>query len=142
MAVVGRLSRLAGVMGAAMGRSFAAHDLDGAQFDVLATLRRSDPGRGLTPAELAQSSMVTSGAVSQRLDKLERRGLVERVPSRTDRRAVRVTLTPLGQEVIDAALPAHVRTLDLLVAGLTPMQQGDLAELLQILLETLGDRLD
>ena len=74
MAVIGRLSRATRLIDAELRRTFAAHGLDAASFDVLATLRRSDPPHRLTPAALMRSAMVTSGAVTQRLDRLEERG--------------------------------------------------------------------
>src|SRR5947209_12816074 len=105
MGVVGRLSRLAQVMDAELRKTFAKHDLDRSSFDVLATLRRA--GR-LTPAELMRSSMITSGAVTQRLDRLEARGLVVRTPSDSDGRGVYVDLTEDGLALIERALPDHV----------------------------------
>src|SRR5687767_8062557 len=86
MAVIGRLTRLSQLLGAELRRTFGAHGLDAASFDVLATLRRSEPPHRLTPAELMRASMVTSGAVTQRLDRLETRGLVTRAPSASDGR--------------------------------------------------------
>jgi hypothetical protein len=70
MGVIGRLSRLSQLFDGALRRNFARHDLDRASFDVLATLRRSNSEHSLTPAGLMHSSMVTSGAISQRLDRL------------------------------------------------------------------------
>jgi DNA-binding MarR family transcriptional regulator len=139
MAVVGRLSRLSQVVGARLRQTFAAHGLDAASFDVLATLRRSDPERPLTPAQLTHAAMVTSGAISQRLDRLEERGLVQRTPSRTDGRVVHVTLTEDGRAAIDRALPDHVATMDSLLQGLAPEQRAQLAAVLSDLLCSLGD---
>src|SRR5882757_6596312 len=96
MAVMGRLKRLNQLIDGALGRNFAAHDLDRASFDVLATLRRSNSEHSLTPAGLMRSSMVTSGAITQRLARLEARGLFSRKPSETDGRGVQVTLTEAG----------------------------------------------
>lgn len=140
MAVVARLSRAAQVVGNELRRTFTAHELDPASFDLLATLRRNDPERGLTPSELRQSAMVTSGAITQRLDRLVALGHVVRVPSRTDGRVVQVRLTPTGRDVIDAALEDHVRTLDRLVHGLETGERDQLAALLRRLLESHGDR--
>ena len=88
------------------------------------------------------SSMVTSGAISQRLDRLESRGLVTRAPSETDRRGVLVTLTPEGLELIDKVLPTHIDTESQLLAGLSQTEREQLADLLRALLESLGDRRD
>jgi uncharacterized protein (TIGR03083 family) len=108
MAIIGRLSRLSRLISAELTRTFSAHELDSASFDVLATLRRN--GRSLTPAELMKSAMVTSGAITQRLDRLQSRGLVSRTPSEKDGRVVHVALTEEGRELIDRALPDHVET--------------------------------
>src|SRR4051812_1831737 len=137
MGVFGRLSRLNLLVSAEMARTFAHHDLDRSSFDVLATLRRS--GR-LTPAQLMRYSMITSGAVTQRLDRLEARGLVARTPNEADGRGVCVDLTDEGRELIDSALPDHVETEHRLLAGLTVAQRDDLAGLLKALLESLGDK--
>ena len=94
------------------------------------------------PAGLMHSSMVTSGAISQRLDRLEARGLVTRAPSETDGRGVRVTLTAEGLRLIDAVLPTHVDTEHQLLAGLSADEQKQLAGLLRTLLESLGDKRD
>jgi DNA-binding MarR family transcriptional regulator len=142
MGVLGRLSRLSQVVGTELGRTFGEHGLDRPAFDVLATLRRSGPPYSLTPAELTRSSMVTSGAITQRLDRLEARGWVVRTPNESDGRGVRVTLTGEGMAVVEAALPDHVRTEERLLAGLTRTQREELAGLLRQLLESLGDRVD
>ncbi|MGW0518648.1 MarR family winged helix-turn-helix transcriptional regulator [Crossiella sp. NPDC003009] len=139
MAVLGRLGRANRLTGTAMARTFADHGLDRASFDVLATLRRNDPPHRLTPAELMRSAMVTSGAITQRLDRLQSRGLVTREPSPTDGRVVHVQLTAEGKALIDRALPDHVATEERLLAGLTPQQRTDLADILRTLLTSLGD---
>ena len=140
MGVIGRLSRLSQLFDGELRRNFARHDLDRASFDVLATLRRSNSEHSLTPAGLMRSSMVTSGAISQRLDRLEARGLVTRAPSETDGRGVRVTLTAEGLRLIDAVLPTHVDTESRLLAGLSAAERDQLAGLLRTLLESLGDQ--
>lgn len=137
MAVIGRLSRLSRVVSAELDRVFEAHGLDRASFDVLATLRRAPDS--LTPAQLMRASMVTSGAVTQRLDRLERRGLIARSRSDLDGRSVHVTLTPEGRELIDRVLPDHLANERRMLAPLTPEQEQALAETLRTLLESLGD---
>ncbi|WP_040690036.1 MarR family winged helix-turn-helix transcriptional regulator [Nocardia vinacea] len=139
MAVLGRLTRLSQVIGAELRKTFAAHELDAASFDVLATLRRSDPPHRLTPTELMRSAMITSGGVTQRLDRLEERGLVTRARSEHDGRGVHVTLTEAGRELIDAALPDHVATEARLLEPLTPAQRKQVAAALRTLLEAHGD---
>ncbi|MGW7686140.1 MarR family winged helix-turn-helix transcriptional regulator [Kribbella sp. NPDC054772] len=142
MGIIGRMSRLGAMFDAELRRNFGKHDLDRASFDVLATLRRSNDEHSLTPAGLMHSSMVTSGAISQRLDRLEARGLVTRAPSETDRRGVQVTLTQEGLDLIDKVLPTHVDTEEQLLAGLSAADRDRLAGLLRALLESLGDKRD
>lgn len=139
MAVIGRLSRLSRLINARLHQTFAAHGLDAASFDVLATLRRSEPPHRLTPTELMREAMVTSGAITQRLDRLEARGLVIRTASERDRRGVRVALTAGGRALIDRALPDHVATEQRLLDALTPAQRATMARALRTLLESLGD---
>ena len=131
MGVVGRITRVARLIDVAQRETFARFDLDPAGFDVLATLRRSGPEYALTPGELMRSAMVTSGAVTQRLDRLERRGLVTRAPHPEDGRAVRVELTEAGRRLVDEVLPAHLATEERLIADLSPGDRGALADLLR-----------
>lgn len=142
MAVVGRVSRLALLFDGELRRNFAQHDLDRASFDVLATLRRSNAEHSLTPAGLMRSSMVTSGAITQRLDRLEERGLVKRSPSETDGRGVLVKLTPAGLKLIDKVLPTHIETENRALAALSADERDALAGTLRKLLESLGDQTD
>ncbi|HEY1178749.1 MAG TPA: MarR family transcriptional regulator [Phytomonospora sp.] len=138
MAVCGRLTRLARLVTAEQGKTFAEHGLDRSTFDVLATLRRAgDPH--LTPAELMRAAMVTSGAISQRLDRLEERGLVTRTAAAGDRRVVEVALTDDGRDLIDRALPDHLATEERLLAALPADGRAELAATLKLLLESLGD---
>ncbi|WP_433264960.1 MarR family winged helix-turn-helix transcriptional regulator [Actinosynnema sp. CS-041913] len=139
MAVLGRLSRLARLVDGELGRTFARHGLDRASFDVLATLRRSAPPHRLTPTELMRSSMVTSGAITQRLDRLEARGLVSREPSSVDGRGVVVALTVDGHTLVDETLPDHLATEHRLLAALGPAERDALAGTLRVVLESLGD---
>lgn len=139
MGVVGRLARVQRIVEAELRTTFAAHDLDASSFDVLATLRRNAASGGLTPAALMRSAMVTSGAITQRLDRLEERGLVRRSPSDADRRSILVQLTDAGRTLVDGTLPDHVATEERLLAGLDAEQRELLASTLRTLLEHLGD---
>jgi DNA-binding MarR family transcriptional regulator len=139
MAVIGRLKRLSRLIEAETRRTFSAHGLDPASFDVLATLRRSGPPYRLTPAELMRAAMVTSGAITQRLDRLEDRGLVTRTPSASDGRVVHVALTDEGGALIDRVLPDHLATESRLLAALGKADHDALADTLRNLLESLGD---
>ncbi|MDQ0794874.1 MarR family winged helix-turn-helix transcriptional regulator [Streptomyces sp. B1I3] len=139
MGVIGRVKRLARILEAELRTTFGAHDLDPAAFDVLATLRRSPAPHRLTPADLMRSAMVTSGAITQRLDRLEARGLVTRVPRQEDGRSVHVALTGEGEELIDRALVDHVDTQNRLLSGISGEQRERIADDLRSLLESLGD---
>ena len=108
-AVIGRLHRLADQLRDDLLRVYRQFDLGEGEFDVLATLRRSGPPFTLAAGELATHTMVTTGAVSKRLDRLERAGLVERSVSSSDARGRLVGLTDAGRRVIDAAFTAHMR---------------------------------
>ena len=139
MGVIGRLLRATRKIDGELNRGFSARGLDRPSFDVLATLRRSGAPYRLTPVQLMRASMVTSGAITQRLDRLEGRGLVTRTPSENDGRSVVVTLTPEGRALIEAALPDHLANEDRLLAALTPAQRKALTDTLRRLLESLGD---
>ena len=134
MGVVGRISRVARLVENRQRATFAVHGLDRASFDALATLRRTGAPHQLTPGQLMATAMVTSGAISQRLDRLEERGLVVRTRSSEDARVVLVTLTPAGREVVDAALPDHLDTEERLLGALGPADRDHLAALLRRLL--------
>lgn len=139
MAVIGRLARLHQLIGTQLRSTFSAHGLDAPSFDVLATLRRSGPPYRLTPTELMKSAMVTSGAITQRLDRLETRGMVARTRHESDGRGVYVALTDQGRALIDRVLPHHINTENRLLAGLSTTDRNTLAATLRNLLESLGD---
>lgn len=131
MGVIGRISQAARLIDQHLKVTFDAHGLDAAGFDVLATLRRTLPDHRLSPSELMRTAMVTSGAITQRLDRLESRGLVRRSRSSADGRGWHVTLTAAGKRLIDRALPDHLATERRLLAGLTGTQRAALASALR-----------
>ncbi|MEU4118623.1 MarR family transcriptional regulator [Kitasatospora sp. NPDC028055] len=139
MEVFGRLKRLYRLVDAELNRTFAEHGLDAPSFDVLATLKRSGPPYRLTPTGLMQSAMVTSGAITQRLDRLEARGLVTRTRSDHDRRSRDVELTPEGHALIDRALPDHIANEHRMLAGLDEARRAALVDAMRALLADLGD---
>lgn len=140
MGLVGRVLRLQRHLMRGMEETLAAHDLNFASFDVLATLRRAGHPGGLSPGALLGEMMVTSGTMTNRLDQLEGQGLVERLPNPQDRRGVVVRLTSRGLAVVDAALGDHVMRQARLVAGLGPAERDRLAPLLRDWLRALeGD---
>lgn len=140
MAVFGRLKRVSRLLGAELDRTFARHGLDSPSFDVLATLRRSAPPHELCPNDLMKATMVTSGAITQRLDRLEARGLIRRTRSEKDGRSVVVSLTGEGWDLIEKALPDHIETERRILAALPAEQRDALANTLRDLLESVGDK--
>ncbi|MGZ4518328.1 MAG: MarR family winged helix-turn-helix transcriptional regulator [Mycobacteriaceae bacterium] len=135
MGLLGRLSRLTRLFERDLQVVFLRHDLQPGEFDILATLVRADTeGHGLTAGELADSAMVTSGAITNRLDRLVDKGLITRDTNPRNRRTIRVALTHRGQEVIDAALRDHVANEEHLLAAIPSQQRKQLEELLRVLL--------
>jgi DNA-binding MarR family transcriptional regulator len=107
MAVIARISRLCRILERDVDQIYAEHGLNHAQFGVLAALRRSGPPYRLSPTELYNSLLITSGAVTNRLDRLTTAGLVRRVPDPGDGRSLLVALTPKGLRLIDRLLELH-----------------------------------
>ncbi|MFE7633844.1 MarR family winged helix-turn-helix transcriptional regulator [Kitasatospora sp. NPDC057518] len=139
MALIGRLRRLNVRVDNALREYFTACGLDSSEFDVLATLRRSGEPYELNARALLKSAMVTSGAITNRVDRLSAKGLVERNPCPTDRRAVLVRLTPAGKELIDGALAGHVRNEERILSALDADERSRLDALLRKLLIAHGD---
>ena len=133
MAIIGRLARIEKVIRPRLNEVFAQHDLESWEFDVLATLLRNGPPYQLTPGQLLDSMMITSGAMTNRIDRLEQRGLVTRAKSPTDGRQVLVSLTPKGMRRVDAALVDHAENEREILSGLEPQQFQQLVDLLRIL---------
>ncbi|MBO2448930.1 MarR family transcriptional regulator [Actinomadura barringtoniae] len=139
MAIIGRLSRLSRMLDRGLREFFAEHGLERFEFDVLATLRRSGEPYELTAGALLKASMVTSGAITNRIDRMEAKGLVERIRDTGDRRSVRIRLTPAGLELIDKLVGLHVANEARMLAGLDPADRDQLEGLLRNLLESMGD---
>lgn len=131
MGVIGRLHRLAQRLDAELHPVFAAAGLGDGEFDILATLRRAGSPYRLTPGDLARTSMVTTGAVSKRVDRLERAGLVTRGANPADGRSRVVGLTPRGLELVDRLVEQHVANEHRLLAGLDERECRQLAALLE-----------
>lgn len=136
MGIVGRIQRASRRLENGLRAHFAEHDLQLWEFDVLATLRRS--GR-LTAGELVTATMVTSGAMTNRIDRLVARDLVTRETDPANRRSVLIDLTDSGRALIDELLADHVDNETRLLASLTPREQQLLGQLLRKLLTGLGD---
>jgi DNA-binding MarR family transcriptional regulator len=137
MHVLSRISRLARHLDRERRSAFAAHDLESWGFDVLAALRRQGPPYELSPGALLRATMVTSGTMTNRLDRLEQAGLVRRRPDSQDKRGVLVTLTAAGQSRVDATLADLLAKEQALLAGLTESSRDTLAGLLRVLLAPL-----
>jgi DNA-binding MarR family transcriptional regulator len=133
--VLSRVSRLARHLDRARGQAFSRHGLEGWEFDVLAALRRAGEPYRLSPGRLLQQTLVTSGTMTNRIDRLAARGLVERHPALDDRRSIMVQLTEAGATKVDAALTdllAHERAI------LAQTDDGDQAELARLLRRVLA----
>ena len=138
MGIVGRITQLQREVFLAQRATFSKFGLDAPAFDVLAALRRAGPPYQLTPTALMRTALVTCGAITQRLDRLEEKGLITRERSEADGRAVVVTLTQAGRKALDAALPEHLETERRLIDGLSDAEQDQLADLLRRLLVARG----
>lgn len=135
MAVIGRLSRAAIAVDSRIEATLAAHGLDAATFDVLATLLRSGEPHRISPAELSQDAMISTSAVAQRLNKLEQRGLVSREANPSDGRGTLVTLTERGKNLVESALPHHLDTEHRIIETLTAVERTQLATMLSKIFE-------
>jgi DNA-binding MarR family transcriptional regulator len=138
MAVLGRLCEAAErVMRDHFNPLFADAGLQSGEFDVLATLRRSGDPYMLSPSRLYQAAMISSGGMTNRLDRLERSGLIERRPDPNDRRGKLIALTTAGRRVIDETITRHVANEAQLLSALTTAEQEKLNALLRKLIAGL-----
>jgi DNA-binding MarR family transcriptional regulator len=137
MQIVGRILRAARYFDPALERVFTKYELDFGLFDVLATLRRSGPPYALAPRALNRWCMLSSGAMTKRLDRLERLGLIARKADPRDRRGVQVVLSAAGLELVDKVLVAHVENEEQLLGALSVEERTELAGLLRRLLLSL-----
>jgi len=134
MQVLSRISRLARHLDIARRGAFADHGLETWEFDVLSALRRQGPPFQLTPGALLRATLVTSGTMTNRIDRLAAAGLVRREPDPRDKRGVLVTLTEQGVARADAALADLLRRERVLLAGLDAGERQQLADLMRVLL--------
>ena len=139
MLVIGRLHRLAELLDQGLRRVFADAGLGNGDFDVLASLRRSGPPYRLSPTQLSATTMVTSGAVTKRVDRLEAQGLVARTVSADDARGRVIELTAGGKKVQERLHPQHLANEDQLLGALDETEREQLAGLLSKLLVSLED---
>ena len=132
--VFSRISRLARHLDLARRDAFTAHGIESWEFDVLAALRRAGAPYELSPGRLLRETLVTSGTMTNRVDRLTARGLVERLPDPRDRRGVLVRLTIEGKAAVDGAFEALLAAEAALLADLPDRERTRLAGLLRSLL--------
>lgn len=133
--VLSRVSRLARHLDIARRKAFTASGLESWEFDVLAALRRQGAPYQLSPGKLLKETLVTSGTMTNRIDRLVKKGFVERLPLPGDKRGVLVRLQPAGRDRVDAALSDLLAREEEILAALSDDAQRELAELLrQVLL--------
>lgn len=140
MALAARLLGVGRMIDARIGALAAEHEMTMGEGDILLTLRRAGDPYRLLPTQLTDSLLVSSGTMTNRLDRLERRGLVERVPNPEDRRSVEIALTGSGRELVDAVVGEHVAREQEMLAPLSPRERETLTRILRKLaahLETL-----
>lgn len=127
----GRLLRAAALADQALAEGVAGYGLRPGWFDLLAALRRSGRPYELNPTRLMEATLLSSGGITKRLDRLEEDGLVERRDDPSDRRGTRVRLTPKGKRLIDDAIAVHAANEDRLLAKLSAAERTTLDELLR-----------
>ncbi|WP_395104424.1 MarR family winged helix-turn-helix transcriptional regulator [Actinomadura sp. SCN-SB] len=132
--VLSRVSRLARHLDRARRAVFVAHELEGWEFDVLTALRRAGAPYQLSPGALLRATLVTSGTMTNRIDRLAAAGLVERHPDPADKRGVLVRLTEAGMTRVDAAFADLLAREHLILDGLTAAERETLSGLLRKLL--------
>lgn len=138
MATVGRLLAIGTLVGRRLDAMAAAHGLDRGQGDVLFTLRRAGEPYRLAPSRLASSLLVTSGTMTNRLDRLEQRGLIARRPNPGDRRGMDVELTEEGRELVDRLVGEHVANEQEMLEPLTRTEREQLVRITRKLLAHLS----
>jgi len=135
--VITRIWRIGKLLSDDRRRTLARLGIDAATLDLLAVLRRAGEPYRLTAGALAERALVSAGAISQRVARAERDGLVTRERSADDGRLSYVTLTAAGHALIERSVDGLLRHEEALLAALTPVQRGELADLLRTLLAGL-----
>jgi DNA-binding MarR family transcriptional regulator len=134
---VGRILRTARLADESLASGLATHGLEPGWFDVLAALRRAGPPYELNPTRLRAATMLSSGGMTKRLDRMADAALIERRPDPADRRGTLVRLTRKGRSVVDKALETHLENERRLLAVLTHKQRRALDDGLRTLLREL-----
>jgi DNA-binding MarR family transcriptional regulator len=140
--VITRIWRIAKLLEDDRRRTMARLGVDAATRDLLSTLRRAGPPYRLSPTEIARRTLISPGAISQRLTRAEHQGLVSRHKAGPDGRHVTVELTPRGHDLVERTVDDLLRHEEELLAGLAPGDREELTRLLTLLLADLTARLD
>ncbi|WP_310621146.1 MarR family winged helix-turn-helix transcriptional regulator [Flexibacterium corallicola] len=130
MGICGDIWRVGGKLKQGVLANLTKYDLDFAAFDVLLTLRRQGSNQALTPAYLAKEMMLSTSAMTNRIDRLEKRALVTRSHDPEDRRSLKISLTEAGFKLADEVVTTHVATEEELIKGLTKEERITLRLLL------------
>ncbi|MDN3496212.1 MarR family transcriptional regulator [Planococcus sp. APC 4015] len=138
--VIGRMHRVALELTDRLVAVYSEFDLSEGEFDVLATLRRTGAPYERAAGELADHTLVTTGGLTKRVDRLEARGLVERRAEASDARRRIVRLTPAGRDLIDRAFTAHIANEHRLLAEIGAQDARDLEAILTRWLGVLDER--
>jgi DNA-binding MarR family transcriptional regulator len=138
--VLARVTRFAAIMNRSFDEVFARHGLHNGEFDVLAAIRRSGPPYVVTPSVLSEQLMLSRAGMTNRLDRLDRAGLINRRLDPQDRRSFLVTLTEKGMATVDAAMSDHAANEAALLSGLSERQQKQLDDAMYTLLRTVRNR--
>src|SRR6059058_3975603 len=139
MGVIARISRLCRILERHVEQVYVLYGLNQAQFGVLAALRRAGPPYCLSPTSLYNSLLVTSGAMTNRLERLAASGYIDRIPDPKDGRSMLVALTPAGKRLIERVVGPHYENEHRLLSPLSPEERRQLADLLRRLLLELED---
>jgi DNA-binding MarR family transcriptional regulator len=139
MAEVARLLHVSRVIGDRLTAKAAEYDLQVGEADVLFTLFRAGPPNRLSPTRLADSTLVTTGTMTNRLDKLEARSLVRRIPNPEDRRGLSIELTQAGRDLVDGLIAEHVANEEQMLSGLSAREREQLSRLTRKLLRHLTE---
>lgn len=142
MALLGRMRWITLNVRPAIEAVFASHGLDTGEFDVLATLLRNGPPYRLRPTELFRSLMISSGGLSDRLDRLAKAGLISRPASAGDGRSLPVQLTPLGRQRAEQAFRQDMKVEAALLEGLTSKERDAMAALLRKLVTSVAKQIE
>jgi DNA-binding MarR family transcriptional regulator len=138
MADVARILRAAGMISARIDALAAEYGVDRGQGDVLFALRRSGTPYRLSPSRLSEQLLVTTGTMTNRLDRLEARGLIRRLPNPDDRRGLVVELSPEALRLVDEAVTRHVAAEAEMLAPLSTREREALRRIMRKLLDHLS----